>query len=64
MADCLPNLNKSMSLTTQVSHITQQMLNHQQDDDQQKDDILRAVPLTRIYTNRRLSQKLSCWRTI
>lgn len=64
MANCLPNLNTPPSLTEQVSHITQQILDHQQKDDQQEDDVLRAAVMNRRYTNRRLSQKIRYWRTL
>lgn len=64
MTDHLLNSNKSISLTAQVSHITQQILDHQPNNDQQENNIFRDIPLARIYTNRRLSQKLCCWRTI
>jgi hypothetical protein len=64
MADCHPNFNKSTSLTNQVNHITQQTLDHDQEDDRQENDVTRTACLTRAYTNRRLAQRLCCWRTL
>jgi hypothetical protein len=66
MADCHPNLNKSASLTDRVNHITQQILDHDQEDDRREnDDVTRTDDcLARAYTNRRLAQKLCYWRTL
>jgi hypothetical protein len=64
MADCLANLNSPISLAAQASHISQQRQDHRQDNDRQEHDVPRADPETRIYTNRRLSQKICCWRTM